>query len=94
MISKKYVVGALGILTTLSIGATVQADDTTGVVEYTSGGIVFDPDKGGSDPNTQLPTNLDFGAHEIQTENGGNNGWNWITWGWIHATKRSSCSQR
>lgn len=44
MISKKYVVGALGILTTLSIGATVQADDTTGVVEYTSGGIVFDPD--------------------------------------------------
>lgn len=69
MISKKYVVGALGILTSLSIGATVQADDTTGVVEYTSGGIVFDPDKGGSDPNTQLPTNLDFGAHEIQTEN-------------------------
>ncbi len=30
---------------------------------------MFDPDKGGSDPNTQLPTNLDFGAHEIQTEN-------------------------
>lgn len=69
MISKKTIIGALGVLTALSIGATVQADDTTGVVEYTSGGIVFDPDKGGSDPNTQLPTNLDFGAHEIQTEN-------------------------
>ena len=57
MISKKSIIGALGVLTALSIVTTVQADDTTGVVEYTSGGIVFDPDKGGSDPNTQLPTN-------------------------------------
>lgn len=44
------------------------AEETTGEVDYISGNLIFDPEKGNGDATKQLPTNLDFGSHEIQTE--------------------------
>ncbi len=57
-------IAALGLV---SFGHTVLAEDTTGEVEFTAGTIVFDPDEGGADPTAQLPKDLDFGSHVIQT---------------------------
>lgn len=45
----------------------VHAADTTGTVDYTSGGVTFDPQTPG-DPSASLPTNLNFGSHPIQTK--------------------------
>ena len=53
-----------GSLFTYATGA--HAADTTGTVDYTSGGITFDPQIPG-DPSASLPTNLNFGSHPIQT---------------------------
>lgn len=53
-----------GSLFTFATGA--HAADTTGTVDYTSGGITFDPQIPG-DPSASLPTNLNFGSHPIQT---------------------------
>lgn len=53
-----------GSLFTFATGA--HAADTTGTVDYTSGGITFDPQIPG-DPSAALPTNLNFGSHPIQT---------------------------
>lgn len=50
-----------------TFATSVHAADTTGTVDYTSGGITFDPQVSG-DPNASLPTNLNFGSHPIQTK--------------------------
>ena len=45
---------------------TAQAVDTTGTVDYTDGGITFDPQVPGN-ASASLPKNLNFGSHAIQT---------------------------
>lgn len=64
----------LFLLPVLMIGASVSfgmdsfAEDKTtdAIVEYQSGDITFDPDPG--NPAAALPTNLNFGTHEIQSK--------------------------
>jgi hypothetical protein len=60
-------VAAFGLVSFSTASVVFAADNTTGEVEFTPGDIIFDPEEQGADPTAKLPTNLDFGAHEIQT---------------------------
>lgn len=66
---KKYAFAVI-VLFGFSLGLAQEgfAEDkiTTGVVDYQSGGIVFDPENI-ADPAVKLPTNLNFGSHVIQS---------------------------
>lgn len=50
-----------------AFSTSAHAVDTTGTVDYTDGGITFDPQVPGN-ASASLPKNLNFGSHAIQTK--------------------------
>jgi len=51
----------------LAFSTSAHAVDTTGTVDYTDGGITFDPQVPGN-ASASLPQSLNFGSHAIQTK--------------------------
>ncbi|MGC6770472.1 WxL domain-containing protein [Enterococcus sp. LJL128] len=64
----KILLSAILLGAGLGFGSTGFAEDKTtdAVVDYTTGGITFDPQTG--DPKASLPADLNFGSHEIQSK--------------------------
>lgn len=64
----KILLSAVLLGSSLGLGVTGFAEDksTDATVDYTTGGITFDPNTG--DASASLPTNLNFGSHAIQSK--------------------------
>lgn len=64
----KILLSAVLLSSSLGLGVTGFAEDksTDATVDYTTGGITFDPNTG--DAAASLPTNLNFGSHAIQSK--------------------------
>ncbi|MBP1040154.1 WxL domain-containing protein [Vagococcus sp. BWB3-3] len=56
------------ITASLALAQTSFAKDTTGQVTYQTGGVILDPDPEVGEVGVSLPTDLNFGSHQIQTK--------------------------
>lgn len=59
---------AVVIATSLAFAPVSLAKDTTGQVTYQTGGVILDPEPEQGEIGVSLPTDLNFGSHQIQTK--------------------------